>query len=80
MDGKQVLDFVGHHQGCDCLEFTPHPEAGGGKHRCKISSGVSTIEDGGEGEEEHDVCKHTCTVCRQTPRCCCCLLHDTLTC
>lgn len=39
-------------KGCDCLEYTPHP-SGPGEHRCKLSSGVTTLEDFGS----HDVCK-----------------------
>lgn len=42
-------------KGCDCIEYTPDPEHGPnhGQHRCKLSSGVTTLED----FPGHDVCK-----------------------
>ena len=30
--------------GCACLEYTPDPETGGGRHRCKIYSGVTALK------------------------------------
>ncbi len=54
-------------KGCDCVEYTPHPGGGGhtGQHRCKLSSGVTTLED----DTRHDVCKSRTTgnSCRVHP-------------
>ena len=30
--------------GCACLEYTPDPQAGGGRHRCKIYTGVTALK------------------------------------